>query len=104
MDIELTLRAVGELADHFKGKGKAEKLIVYSAIQPLIVEIRAYADEIKKDRPTADSADRFIGEMITPLRALAGLENNCHDDGQNMGWVRTSLHKLASSQCFNVVI
>ena len=102
MNIAMTIKSIEDLTKEFDGKTRIEKLIIYSTIQTLVSELKTYATWKKQDGFPIPNADILIAEIITPLRGLAGLEDNSHNDSQNSSWVRIGLEKIRSENCFNV--
>jgi hypothetical protein len=99
MNVALTIDAIRELVNSFDGQSKTERLNTYAAIRVLLREISEYAQLLEQNGSTVPNARIYIAEFMTPLRCLARIDDNGHNDLQNSSWVREGLEKLRPKDC-----
>jgi hypothetical protein len=102
MNIAFTIDGIRELVNSFDGQSKTERLYTYAATRVLLEEISEHAQHWEENGNAVPNAQIHIGELVTPLRCLARIDDNGHNDLQNSSWVREGLEKLLSKDCFDV--
>lgn len=102
MNIAFTIDGIRELVNSFDGQSQTERLNTYAAIRVLLSEVSEHAEHLEQNGNAVPNARIYIGELVTPLRCLARIDDNGHNDLQNSSWVRDGLEKLRSKDCFDV--
>jgi len=102
MNIAFTIDGIRDLVNSLDGQSKTERLYTYAAARVLLQEISKHAQHLEENGNAVPKARIYIGELITPLRCLARIDDNGHNDLQNASWVREGLEKLRSKDCFDI--
>ena len=103
MNVAMSLDSLEKVIESMEGRSQLERLSSYTVVKALLRELEEYAAEQEQGNCPIPNVGIYIAEMDAPLRCLAGLDDNCHGDIQQFSWLRTSLRKLRSVHCFNLM-
>lgn len=102
MNFKCRLDSVDLLASDILNMNPIQRLTTFAAIKTILDEIEAYVDEHETENLDKGNAGIYIAEIYYPLETLVGLDNNGHDEVQNLVWVKTGIDKLRSNHCFDI--